>query len=390
MALITLGAGRATAQTQEIPPIPEPDPTVGYRVVGPLLSARSPSQNPVPPPSSDPGPFQAEVPGSSNPPLGDAAGDGPEPVPREPLLVVPPSPPPLPALPPGETTWPASAFGTSRTTQIEQPVGPLGEYSRWFNKNFLWGDEPYRYVTLPSQLLWEVPLANPREPRMYGKFFNLKGKSYIDTAIGAQFGLGRIAPKDRENEGIQLDVFAAVFTRFDPKRFLTSADYRAGIPLTYRKGPWSTKLSYEHTSTHIGDEYSQAFHVKQVPLVLDEAVFGVSRYFGSHFRIYGQSGYAFNTAKETNRNNRTRFDFGASYLNYTDTGPVGRPYAGVDVDIRSYQSYQLNTSGQIGWQWVGHGRSVRLGLEGYHGRSPYGQFYKVQEQWFGFAAYYDW
>ena len=293
-------------------------------------------------------------------------------------------------------TQPVGAFGTSRSTQIRSPGGIMGQVADWYHETFLWPDSPYEYVTLPATLLWKPPQANLREPQFYGIFHDIKGKSYIDTAIGAQFGLGRIAPAGRsdptkqlENEGIQLDVFGAVFTRFDPKRFLTAADYRAGIPLTYKKGPWSTKLSYEHTSTHIGDEYSQAYHVRQKPLVLDEVVFGLSRYFGDHVRLYGQAGYAFNTAKETNANNRTRFDWGINYMNYYDTGPTGRPFAAYDMDIRSYQQFTPNNSFQVGWQWVNHGRSVRLALQLYSGKSMFGQFYTHTENWAGFGGYYE-
>ena len=402
-----LAAFVAPSEAQDGPILPDPDPSSGLRVEGPLLSARPPGQAPAPPPSTSPGPFQDLAPGSG--PTGglpEMIGDGPEPVrPQEPLLIVPPTPPPLPPLPPGGPMLPDSAFGTNRTTQVRAPIGPLGGVAEWFRDTLLWGDEPYRYVTLPSNLLWKIPLANQREPRFFGKFFNLNGNngsngnngrhgkngnSFIDTAIGAQFGLGRIAPKGREDEGIQLDVFGAVFTRFNPRRFLTAADYRAGIPLTYKKGPWSTKLSYEHTSTHIGDEFSQNTGRKQVPLVLDEVVYGLSRYFGDHVRLYGQVGYAFNTAKETNANRKYRFDFGVSYSNYADTGPAGRPFLAYDMDLREYQNYRVNSTLQAGWQWVNHGRSVRIALEVYDGRSPYGQFYKDNEHWTGIGAYYDW
>lgn len=387
---LAIVAGRAEAQDAYVPP--DPAPSEELRIEGPLLSARAPSQAPIPPPASIPGPF-GDIPSSPGP-LSAAAGDGPEPIRTEPLLVVPPSPPPLPPPPPGAVLLPDSAYQARRSTVIQQPRGAIGQatddFGRWFSETLLWGDEPYEYVTLPTNLLWKPPLANQREPRFYGKFTNLNKKSYIDTAIGAQFGLGRIAPKGRPNEGLQLDIFGAVFTRFDPRRFLTAADYRAGIPLTYKKGPWSTKLSYEHTSTHIGDEYSQAYGRRQNPLILDEVVFGLSRYFGGHVRVYGQAGYAFNTAKQTNAGRRDRFDFGISYSNYEDTGPGGRPFAAYDMDLREYQNYTVNSTFQVGWQWVSSLHSIRLALEVYQGRSPFGQFYTTNEHYAGIGGYYDW
>lgn len=386
VALVAALAGRADAQGGPI--LPDPDPTAGLRVEGPLLSARPPGPEQAPPPN-DPGPFRAveSVPGAAGP--ADTPADGPAPV-QEPLLVVPPTPPPLPPMPMGGPYLPDSAFGTARSTQIQGPVGVMSEFSRWFHDTLLWGDVPYEYVPIPGSLLWKVPLANPREPRFYAKFFELDGGSYIDTAIGAQFGIGRVAPKGVVDEGLQLDVFGVVFTRFDPRRFLTAADYRAGIPLTYKKGPWSTKLSYEHTSTHIGDEYSQAFNVKQVPLVLDEVVLGLSRTLGDHVRLYGQYGYAFNTAKQTNADRRSRFDLGVEYRHYEDTGPVGRPFLAYDMDLREYQDYRVNSTFQAGWQWTKDGRSIRLAVEVYDGRSQFGQFYLDSENYVGFGAYFDW
>jgi Protein of unknown function (DUF1207) len=385
----------AASGPQDGPLYRDPDPSEGARVQGPLLSPRPPSQFPAaPPPPSNLGPFQSSGNGHGLPGLAAGANDGPEPV-QQPLLVVPPTLSPAPATT-SAPTLPDNAFGVKRSTQIRSPNGFLGTFGDWFHDTFLWPDQPYEYVTLPATLLWKPPIANLREPQFYGIFHNINGKSYIDTAIGAEFGLGRIAPAGRSdptkqllNEGLQLDVFGAVFTRFDPKRFLTAIDYRAGIPLVYKKGPWSTKLSYEHTSTHIGDEYSEAFHVLQKPLVLDEVVFGLSRYFGDHLRLYGQAGYAFNTAKETNANNRTRFDWGLSYTNYYDTGPVGRPFAAYDMDIRSYQSYTPNNSFQVGWQWVNHGRSVRLAIQVFEGKSMFGQFYTKSENWIGFGGFYS-
>jgi hypothetical protein len=381
--------------TPEVPLYRDPDPNEGPRVLGPLLSARAPVQQPSPPPMpTDVGPFQPPGSTPTLPNLGTNAGNGPEPV-QQPLLIIPPAPPPLPALPP-VPIFSDEDTGIRRSTEIKSPNGPLGVFADWFHKTFLWQGQEYEYVTLPSTLLWKPPIANLREPQFYGIFHNIKGQSYIDTAIGAEFELGRIAPKGKsdpnrqlENEGLGLDVFGAVFTRFNQKRFLTSIDYRAGIPLVYKKGPWSTKLSYEHTSTHIGDEYSQAYHVYQKPLVLDEVVFGLSRYWGEHLRTYGQFGYAFNTAKETNANNRTRFDWGISYSNYDDTGPTGRPFAAFDMDIRSYQGYTPNNSFQLGWQWVNQGRSVRLAFQYFEGKSMYGQFYTKSENWYGFGGYYN-
>ncbi|WP_435022667.1 DUF1207 domain-containing protein (plasmid) [Tundrisphaera sp. TA3] len=401
LALMALATLPASASGQETGLYLGPDlvPNNGPRVEGPLLRSRPGRSVPDPNPSAEAPPPPGLGPFETDPdPRPDDSPDEVEPVPvvpTDPLLAVPPVPmaaDPPPVLIDGRP-WTEGAVEPRRTAEITGPVGVLGNkdtaFAHWFHDTFLW-PEPLTYIPLPGDLLWKVPLANQREPRMYAKFTNFKQQSFIDTAIGAQFGLGRFAPEGREHEGFQLDVFAAVFTRFNDKRLLTAADYRAGIPLTYAKGPWSTKLSYEHTSTHIGDEYSEATGRMQKALAIDEIVLGISRNFGEHLRVYGQYGYAFLTSKYTNANMRNRFDFGISYSNYEDTGVKGRPYIAYDIDIRQYQNYNVNNTFQVGWQWVRAGRSVRIGYEYYGGLSPYGQFYKQQENWSAIGFYLDW
>lgn len=407
IALIAIATQAAPSRGQDSGLFLGPDvaPNNRGRVDGPLLSSRPmrsvPVPNPeagAPPPATRPGPFDPNPgpgPAGLEPEVpAEAAPEIPV-VEQPPLMAVDPTPlpaDPVPIIVDGQP-WTESAVEPRRTAEITGPVGVLGNQGpgvgKWFKEHVFW-TEPTVYIPLPQTLLWKPPLANQREPRFYAKFTNLNDQSYIDTAIGAQFGLGRFAPQGRENEGFQVDVFGAVFTRFNDRRLLTAADYRAGLPLTFRKGPWSSKVSYEHTSTHIGDEYSAVTGRMQKALAIDEVVLGVSREFGEHLRLYGQYGYAFLTSDHTNANRRNRFDLGISYSNYADTGVWGRPYAAYDMDLRQYQGYRVNSTFQVGWQWVHNLRSVRIGYEYYSGGSPYGQFYKQTENWSAIGFYFDW
>ena len=69
--------------------------------------------------------------------------------------------------PPARADLPDSAFGTRRSTQIQQPrAGPSGDrLAGWFHETFLWGDQPYEYVTLPvDPALEAAPGQPPRAP----------------------------------------------------------------------------------------------------------------------------------------------------------------------------------------------------------------------------------
>ena len=152
-----------------------------------------------------------------------------------------------------------------------------------------WSQAQWQFF--PAGLLWHPPWANQREPRSGVRFSNARNESTIDTAIGGEFGLVRWRPDDQTYEGVQFDVMAVVFTRFNDRRLLTAADYRVGAPLTYAKGPWQAKLAYEHTSTHLGDEYIEVFGRRQAPHVRDEIVLGLAHLFGQSVRIYGRRGF---------------------------------------------------------------------------------------------------
>src|SRR5262245_52964754 len=78
-----------------------------------------------------------------------------------------------------------SAFASSASTDEAIPEPDSGEAP---NKNLLW-DEALSLQWLPDGLLWRIPWANQREPRMYATVNNALRDTTIDTAIGGEFGL---------------------------------------------------------------------------------------------------------------------------------------------------------------------------------------------------------
>jgi hypothetical protein len=264
------------------------------------------------------------------------------------------------------------------------------------------GDDAVVLEIMPFSVLWEPPLANQREPRCYAKFINPHGQGTIDTAIGADFSLGRIGPASHKDEGFEIDVFGVVFTRFGQRRELAAADYRFGFPLTLAKDGWQFKLGYEHTSTHVGDDVVKDWITTQglysglmtpdKKFVRDEIVFGIARRLKERFRLYGQLGSSFANNGEI-VNDVWRFDWGLEWTPPRSAQRQGGPYAAFDMDLRDEQRFFPNVTVQAGWLWrVRPGRSsaARLAAEFYHGKSPFGRFLEESETWCGFVASYDW
>jgi hypothetical protein len=246
---------------------------------------------------------------------------------------------------------------------------------------------------LPTTLLWEPPLANLHEPRMFvipNDLKNAHTQNTIDTAIGGDIGLLRVSPGCNPASGVQQDFFAVVLSRFADNRIATAMDYRFGFPLTFACGNWSGKIGYEHTSTHLGDDFIQLTGQSKQGLIRDEIVVGCAYRLWKQFRVYGVFGYALSMSSPVGAKPE-RFDWGIEWSRQQNTGFLGQPFAAFDMELRAEQDYQPNLSTQIGWQWRADGNvpSLRLALEYYDGKSPYGQFFRDHEQWFGFGVFID-
>lgn len=286
------------------------------------------------------------------------------------------------------------AEGGSETIEpTPEPVGEARETFETYSDAEAYGPfwtRPLQWQPIPLGLLWTVPLANQREPRTYAKFTNLNNQSTIDTAIGGQFGLIRLAPAETNLQGVQLDGFATVFSRFDGARRLVSNDFRAGLPLTYAKGAWQAKAGYEHTSSHLGDDFINSTGATPIYYARDEIVIGLARWCWEQVRLYGQAGFAVHTSPIIG-NKRDRFDWGVEWTRHVATTWKGQPFAALDMDLRGDQNYTANTTVQLGWQWQNkYFWSGRIAAEYYNGRSPVGQFFLAREDWYGGAFLFDW
>lgn len=250
-------------------------------------------------------------------------------------------------------------------------------------------------TAFPNSLLWEPPLAVKKDPRMqllYSNLPNYVGGNTVDTSIGMTMGLYR-AEFEAADFATQLDIFGLVLTRLSPDDLML-ADYRFGLPLTFRWGWWQAKLAYEHTSAHLGDELIRASGRVTQSFAKDEVVVGVGRYLFDSLRVYGHVGYAFSfqvPGLEGTTREKTRFDVGFEWFLRQPTGWAGTPFAAVNIECRGDQQYDANYTFQAGWLW--RNPTMRLGtvrvfVERYDGHSPYGQTIRDRERFtsvgFGF------
>jgi hypothetical protein len=239
---------------------------------------------------------------------------------------------------------------------------------------------------LPSTLLWTPPLASRTEPRLYVAASSLSHpdmKSVNDFGIGGTLGIQRWSPQDSPDEGVQLDLFVLAITRFAMLDAMDAVDYRVGVPLTFAWGNWTGKLAYEHTSSHLGDEFIEDTGARTRDGVKEEIVFGLSYYPREELRVYGQIAHAMHLSTFTPDASKQRYGAGIEWSDPEPSGRLGAPFAALGLEYRGEAEHTPNITFQAGWQWRGEGRrqALRVGVELYDGRSPFMQFIDRHESW---------
>lgn len=259
------------------------------------------------------------------------------------------------------------------------------------------GADGYPKILFPSTLLWQPPYANHNEPHTYVKRTSLEelGMTPVDdVAVGGTFPLFRLASNDRPDNGWQFDLFAMIASRFIVQNYLMATDYRFGVPITFAYGRWSGKIAFEHTSTHVGDEYTEKTGRTNRSSIRDEIVFGLAYRVLEPLRVHATVGLNFNEHESFRKGTgsyRDRYSFGAEWSRPLATGAKGQPFAAIDLEYRGDLDYTPNFSAQAGWQWLVDGArpGVRLVAEFYDGRNPFGQFLDRHENRISAALYYD-
>jgi hypothetical protein len=257
-------------------------------------------------------------------------------------------------------------------------------------------------VSFPQDQIFCPILADPKEVRSFvsllrGTFPSLddpsgKGTSIASVGLGDSFGLvGWRGPS--LNDGVQLDVFGSIFAQFDlgaASNDLINADYLIGLPLTFRRSGFSTRLRLYHQSSHLGDEYLlRSEEIDRENLSFESVELIVSQEMGP-LRIYVGGERIFR--REPDRLPSELFHGGAE-LRSGRGGPF-QLVSGVDVKTTDLHDWSPALSGRLGLEMARSGadghpaRLVTLMLELYQGPSPYGQFFQDDISYVGVGLHF--
>ena len=249
------------------------------------------------------------------------------------------------------------------------------------------------WTVLPTDLLYTSYLAGPKESRMALAVLNEKDIGWqMELEAGARVGILRYGSlNDDILEGWQLDVEGAGPPRLNMEEELDldATDFRVGIPLTWRSGPYQAKFASYHTSAHVGDEYlvrNPGF--QRINYVRDAFVLGGGYFIDPDLRLYGEIGYAFNTDGGAQP---WELQFGVEFSPADHSGIYGAPFWAVNGYLREEVDWGGNVNIMVGWQWRGdrNNHLFRIGLQYLDGKTMQYSFFRNSERMLGFGTWYD-
>jgi len=254
--------------------------------------------------------------------------------------------------------------------------------------------EPWTWQLLPDGLLWKSFLAGPKEPRISGALLYDTNRSQwiLDATLGGRVGILRFGTSDSVRpEGWQLDIEGAAFPRLnvDEGEDLDSVDFRFGVPLTWRQGPYQFKFAYYHLSSHVGDEFLKRNPgFRRINFSRNALVLGVGYLPTPDLRLYAEGGYGFLV---DGGNKQWEVQFGFDYVPSAPTGLRGAPFLAMNVHLRQEVDYGGSFNTMAGWAWRGErtGHLFRAGLQYFNGKTSQYEFFQQSEQLIGFGLWYD-
>ena len=249
---------------------------------------------------------------------------------------------------------------------------------------------PPEIYALPEQELFAPMLADPRQPRFSVSYLHYRTPTSefaaASTAFGEYFGLasGVFGDSGSSQVGIQGGVFA-LFNLESPSSDLINADYWIGLPISYRKGPWSYLVLIHHQSSHLSDEFILGNPgINRVNLSYEDMEF-LASYEWERWRAYGGGGYILNSEPDLAPKH---LQGGVEYVKARAAGRLSL-IAAVDIQASEELDWRRSRSYQVGFEFRSRSpRRARLMLEHFRGHSPNGQFYRESLRYTGLGLYF--
>lgn len=260
----------------------------------------------------------------------------------------------------------------------------------------------------PSDDVFRPLMADPKQPQFFATYQSVQRREPTSTVkgVGKSVNVGSVGfgenfgfyTKRQGCNGWQVGLLAGVFSQFNldaPSSDLINADYIVGIPVSWRRDDWSTRVRLYHQSSHVGDEFlleNPAFN--RVNLSFEE-VEAILSYDHRWVRVYAGGGYLLH--REPAVLDRNHVQWGMELRGPTIDSPFQRGIPGLQLtpvlgaDFKTFEELHwiINSHVVGGFEWSRPGakRRFRFLVNYYRGFYPYGQFFNEKVESVGFGFY---
>lgn len=246
---------------------------------------------------------------------------------------------------------------------------------------------------LPREALFDEVIADPRWPRFSASLQFFDDDPVLETVGAANFGgtlpvYGWTALGWQWQVGVQAGVFSIFDLEADSKD-LINADYLVGIPLSLRNGPFSTQLRIFHQSSHLGDEFLLREATERINLSYEVVDVLASYELFDLMRVYGGVGTVIHSEPDLDP---LRVQAGAEVTSPDPlVGDVLFPIVAFDFQSTEEADWRNDYSVRAGFEFRTaflDERRLQLLFEYFNGRSPNGQFFDRDQEYFGTGLHF--
>lgn len=251
---------------------------------------------------------------------------------------------------------------------------------------------------LPESNQYSPYLANPVQTR-----FKLSRITVSDVEIpntgDARWELkaGRTIGLLRFNRHWQLNIFGGFMATFDVEESTDSIawDGLFGAKVVRSINDYSAlKIGAAHQSAHRGDEFIERTGRNRIDYTRQEWNLGYSHWFSDITRTYVEFGWA-TTLRNSDLQEAGRLQAGFEYGVPSSPGASSSDrfrtgwFTAADFESMEERDWQLDSSLSAGYFLLRESRLWRIGLDVRDGRSPYGEFFRSDETYWGLSVWND-
>jgi len=251
----------------------------------------------------------------------------------------------------------------------------------------------YSVFPRPYELFSRL-LADPRQIQIAAYYYRQDGDDTADVALGHSWGLTRWQTGDQSPWNWQWSVEGMAYSRFrlngGVNEFQT-IDFFANLPLELRREKVSGKFMLFHESSHLGDDYIRHTGDQGFRYSLDGLKALASYEPAAALRIYAGGFYLLHTVPSPHRPGlQAGLELKSPDRKLFSKAPYCL-YLGQDIQSRASvswnTSYRTVFGVRLGLQE--QRRFMRVHLGHYAGRSPFGQFFRRQENHWDLGVSFD-